>query len=358
LHAVGATLSAAAFGALLGATGALLRAPWGSAGIALVVVAALAYLAREAFGLPIAVPALRRQVPVWWRTFFPFAPASFLYGAGLGVGFFTYLSHGTLVVVSVAAVASGRPFVGAALLAPFGLARGASAVVAWGARTPEASRRLVGRLADRASWRGWSLAHAVALGLVATAGTVWIASMGRPSRSDMAAAVAAVLAVTFAFAAVAKLARPRRWRRALASYKLPSLVERRARMGVPAVELSVAVLPVLGLVSLAGAVAATALAVFSLALVAVRVRGDARIACGCFGSVESRDYRGSLARNGVLLVVAMLAWMFGEDAWAGGRLGAPSGGEAIAAALVGIGLVVAMWTLAASFGALRRTART
>ena len=36
-------------------------------------------------------------------------PAAFLYGVGLGVGFLTYLTHGTLVVVAVAAVASGRP---------------------------------------------------------------------------------------------------------------------------------------------------------------------------------------------------------------------------------------------------------
>jgi len=50
---------------------------------------------------PVSVPVaqLRRQVPEWWRTFFGRRVASVLYGAGLGVGFLTYLSHGTLVVV-------------------------------------------------------------------------------------------------------------------------------------------------------------------------------------------------------------------------------------------------------------------
>ncbi|HEY7754696.1 MAG TPA: hypothetical protein VID69_00555, partial [Actinomycetota bacterium] len=100
LHVAGATLAAAVFGAMLGTVGVLLDAPWGAAGTALVATLAGLYLAREALGLRVPVPQLRRQVPDWWRTFFPFAPAAFLYGVGLGVGFFTYLSHGTLVAVA------------------------------------------------------------------------------------------------------------------------------------------------------------------------------------------------------------------------------------------------------------------
>ncbi len=36
-----------------------------------------------------SVPQLRRQVPDWWREFFSWPIAAVLYGAGLGVGFFT-----------------------------------------------------------------------------------------------------------------------------------------------------------------------------------------------------------------------------------------------------------------------------
>ncbi|MGH2636940.1 MAG: hypothetical protein ACRDHU_12455, partial [Actinomycetota bacterium] len=136
-HVTGATIAAATFGAILGLVGGLLAAPWGAAGFAIVAGCAGLFLASEAFGLRVPVPQLRRQVPDWWRTYFPFGPASFLYGLGLGVGFLTYLSHGTLAVVAAAAVASGRPLVGAAVLAPFGLARGLTAVVAIRATTPE-----------------------------------------------------------------------------------------------------------------------------------------------------------------------------------------------------------------------------
>src|SRR4029453_15438710 len=73
--------------------GGLLGAPWGVAGAVLVGASAAAYLARE-FGAPVPVPQLRRQVPDWWRTFFPPNVAAFLYGIGLGPGFLTYLSHG------------------------------------------------------------------------------------------------------------------------------------------------------------------------------------------------------------------------------------------------------------------------
>src|SRR4029077_16450578 len=91
LHAFGSTVTAGVFGALLGAAGALLSAPWGAASVALVGIAAALYTAREAFGLPMPVPAARRQVPDWWRTFFSWPVAAALYGAGLGVGFFTFL---------------------------------------------------------------------------------------------------------------------------------------------------------------------------------------------------------------------------------------------------------------------------
>src|SRR5262245_40555248 len=89
-HVLGATVAAAAFGALLGAFGALLGAPWGTAGALAVAGAAAMYLLAE-LGPRVPVPQLRRQVPDWWRTFFPPRVAAFLYGVGLGPGFLTYL---------------------------------------------------------------------------------------------------------------------------------------------------------------------------------------------------------------------------------------------------------------------------
>src|SRR5690348_9285810 len=94
LHALGATLSAAALGGALGALGMALGAPWGAAGFAAVATVAAAFAARELLGVPIPLPNLRRQVPEWWRTFFSRPVSSFLYGLGLGVGFLTYLSFG------------------------------------------------------------------------------------------------------------------------------------------------------------------------------------------------------------------------------------------------------------------------
>jgi uncharacterized membrane protein YesL len=84
---------------------------------------ALLYLMRELFSLPIPVPALRKQVPEWWRTFYSTNVTAFLYGLGLGIGYATYLSYGTSIVVSLAAIASGDVVVGALICGAFGVAR-------------------------------------------------------------------------------------------------------------------------------------------------------------------------------------------------------------------------------------------
>jgi len=130
MHTAGSTLSAAVLGVLLGGAGAALGLEWDAAGIAVIVVVGAVYTAREAFGLRVPLPQLRRQVPEWWRTFFSPRTAAVLYGLGLGAGFFTYLSFGTFAAVAAAALTSGDPFVGAALCAPFGAARGVAVMVA------------------------------------------------------------------------------------------------------------------------------------------------------------------------------------------------------------------------------------
>jgi hypothetical protein len=352
LHVLGATAAAAAFGALLGVAGGLLGAPWGAAGLALVASLAVLYLLREALGVRIPVPQLRRQVPDWWRTFFPFGPASFLYGVGLGVGFFTYLSHGTLAVVSAAAVASGRPMLGAVLLGAFGLARGSTAVVAMRARTNDQSSALVDRLAESASWVGWRVAHALALALVI--GAAWASIPIVPS--EPGAVAGAILAAAFGAAAVAKIVGRRSWMRSLRVYRLPSTVERTAGPGVPAVEVALAAMPFLGLTSSAGLAAFVVLGMFSAAVVLARVRVGRRLDCGCFGATSARDYRVLLARNGALAVAALVAWQEGVDAAVLRSLGVPSGSELLPAALVVLGLGLGAWVAAQALVVVRRAA--
>ena len=130
LHAMGATLAAALVGLIAGGVGALAGAPWGATGWTVVAALAVVYALREVFRLPIPVPDRHRQVPLWWRSFYSPPVSAVLYGFGLGVGYLTYLSFGTYFVVTIAAFVSGSPLVGAALCAPFGLARAMSVVLA------------------------------------------------------------------------------------------------------------------------------------------------------------------------------------------------------------------------------------
>lgn len=130
MHVLGATVTATLFGALLGALGALFGGLRGRAGVVVVVIAALTYLLREAFRLPIPTFDRKKQVPEWWRTFYSKPMASFLYGVGLGVGFATYLTFGTFVVVALAAFVSGHVGMGALLSGAFGAARSIAVALA------------------------------------------------------------------------------------------------------------------------------------------------------------------------------------------------------------------------------------
>jgi hypothetical protein len=354
LHTAGAGIAAAAFGAALGGSGGALGAPWGAAGIVAVGALAVLYLAREALGVRVPVPQLRRQVPDWWRTFFGFEPAALLYGMGLGIGFLTYLRHGTLVVVAAAAFASGRPAAGAVMLAPFGVARGVSAIVAARARTHEDGTALVGRLARSASWVGWRVAHAVVLVAVTGAAAVIVARAG--DFGDAGGVAAAVLAVVFAWAAVSKLARPRAWRRSLASYRLGAPLERSATVAIPLVELGIAALPLVGLPTVAGCAALGVLIAFCVAIVLARVRAGRDLDCACFGGARLRDYRALLARNALLALVAVVAWRDGRDEWIGEGLGAPRGDDLVPAVLVALGLAMGAWVVSTTIRTVRRGA--
>jgi len=331
LHATGATLIAGAFGAGLGALGALVGAPFGRAGLSALAASAAAYAAAELTGLRIPVPQLRRQVPDWWRTFFGRPVAAALYGAGLGIGFVTYLAHGTLVVVAAAAFASGSPALGALLVAPFGLVRGLSAATAWDATTPERGRALVERLAavpDR--WR--RRANGAAL----TVTVVLAVAAGRASApGGWWQLAAAALAVIFGWAALAKLLAPARWRRALDAHALPGPVARAARWGVPLAEGLVPALVMLGRSPAAAVWALVLLSVLSAEVVrvAVAVAGDGRVPCGCFGSRRTLPASAALLRNVVLSAVALAVVFWGEPSSTIGALGVPAARDVLPLAL-------------------------
>jgi hypothetical protein len=302
LHAAGATATAAAFGAVVAGAASLLGAPWGRAGALIVAGIAALYLARELTGVRVPVPQLRRQVPDWWRTYFGRPLAAFLYGAGLGVGFITFLGHGTLVVVTIGAASTGRPLLGALVMAPFGLARGLAPII--GARVEEAEEGglLVDRLAAMSGRLRTGL-NALALAAVAVAA----AAAAARAEGGWGAAAAAALAVSFAWASISKVAAWQRWRSTLTAHALPAAADRVAGWFVPAVEALVPIVAVFGQIRAAAAIALTSLVVFSGALVRLGVRDGARISCGCFGR-GSIDVRLALVRNLAIAVVAAFSW--------------------------------------------------
>jgi hypothetical protein len=304
LHAAGAAATAAAFGAAVAAAAALLGAPWDRAGATIVAGIAVLYLARELTGVRIPVPQLRRQVPDWWRTYFGRPLAAFLYGAGLGVGFLTFLGHGTLVAVTFGVASTGRPLLGALVMAPFGLARGLAPLVAARSKAPEDGGLLVDRLSSM-SGRLRSALNAAALASVAAV------AAAAASRADggWGEAAATALAVVFAWACVSKVTGWTRWRRTLSSHALPRRPEHVAAWAVPAMESLVPILTLLGRQGAAAAIALASLTVFSIALLRPAARDGVRVACGCFGRA-SVDVRVALARNLGLATIAIVSWSF------------------------------------------------
>jgi hypothetical protein len=302
LHAAGAAATAAAFGALVAAAGALGGAPWGRGGAVIVAGMAVLYLVRELTGVRIPVPQLRRQVPDWWRTYFGRPLAAFLYGAGLGVGFLTFLGHGTLVVVTVGAASTGRPLLGALVMAPFGLARGLAPLVGARSRVPEDGRRLIDRLGSMSGRLRSALNAAALVGVVVAA-----AAAASRAEDGWGEAAAATLAVSFAWASASKLAGWARWRRTLSAHALPRGGERLAAWSVPVVESLVPTLVLSGRERAAAAVALVSIVVFSVALLRLAVRDGVRVACGCFGRA-SVDVRIALARNLALAATAIVSW--------------------------------------------------
>jgi hypothetical protein len=329
LHALGATATAALFGAALGGIGRAFGAPWQRPGLLALAAVSAVYALGAFTRLRVPVPQLRRQVPDWWRSFFGRPFAAVLYGAGLGIGFMTYLSNGTLVVVAFAAVASGRPAIGAIVMGPFGLVRGLSAIVSWRSTTPERSRVLVDRLVA-ASGSARRIANGIVLALIAYVAAV--ASV-RATAGSWWSLAAAALASVFAWAAVSKIVGWRRWMRALAAHGLSPALERTTAWAVPVAEGFIPVLVVAGLPRLAAVWSVLLLTVFSLALVRVRRRLGGRVPCGCLGGRDAVDVRAAVARNVGLALIAASVVARGSDTPVFSWPGVPGTGDMLPSTL-------------------------
>lgn len=323
LHTMGATGTAALFGAVLGWIGGALGAPWQRPGLLALAAISTLYALGALTRLRVPVPQLRRQVPDWWRTFFGRPFAAVLYGAGLGIGFMTYLANGTLVVIAFAAAASGRPMAGAVVVGTFGLVRGLSAIVSWRSITQEQSRELVDRLvaAPESTRRIANGAVLVLIAIVAVAASVRVVD------GSWWVIAAAALASVFAWAAVSKVVGWRRWRRALTAYGLPPSLERTASWSVPVGEAFVPVLVVAGLPRMAALWSAVLLTVFSPALVRARKHVGGRVPCGCFGARGTVEVNAALARNAALIVIAVFVLVRASDAPAISWPGVPIAGD-------------------------------
>ena len=334
LHAAGAAASAAALGGALGAAGRLLGAPWGPAGLAFVAAVAGLYALREIVGLPVPIPDLRRQVPEWWRSSFGPHVASLLYGLGLGVGFATHLRHGTFVVVAAAALASGDPLLGIAVVAPFGVARGVAILAAAEGRTSPGVRRVADRLERLGAGPVPRAANAVAL--VALLAAAVVASMRAPVEGTSGLAPVALAAV-MVWAAVAKVANAHAWTVALGVHVRPGPQRTIVAAAVPAAEVGAAALLLLD-PHTGGAVALALLATFTAALVRARAVAGDRLPCGCFGRARTRDVRLSLARNAGLAALALLALVAPPAPLP--DLALPRGTELLPAGLAAVGLTL------------------
>lgn len=340
LHVVGATATAALFGAGLGVLGVFLEAPWGRAGMAALAAVAVVYTFGELPRVTAAVPQLRRQVPDWWRGFFSWPIAAALYGAGLGIGFFTFLSHGTLVVVSFAALASGDPLLGAVVVGAFGLTRGLSAARAAHVRSQEDSQRLVDKLAAAPERR-----RAIANGAASAAVAVLASAQAVRAGDGWASFATAGLAIAFAWAAASKVFDAQAWRRTLAAHGLARSVEGAATFAVPAAEIAVPLLAASGLTRAAGIWALTLLTVLTAEALRAWRRFGPQVPCGCFGGREPVAPPVLLLRNGGLAAVALVVTMreapqplLSWPAW-------PGPGEVLPMALTLAGLGVAGFTV-------------
>jgi uncharacterized membrane protein YphA (DoxX/SURF4 family) len=165
---------------------------------------------------------------------------------------------------------------------------------------------------------------------------------------------AAVLGVTFVWAALAKIARWGSWRAALRGYDLPGAAAAVAAPAVPVVEGVAAALLLLGRTKIGAALTVALLAGFSAALLHARQRKGNRLPCGCFGRATERDYRLMLLRNAAIGVLAASLLLAGDDVWFARGVARPSPDELVPALLVVAGLALCLWLVRHALGSFYR----
>lgn len=123
--AVGAASTGLLVFALAGSVGAVIGVHSAAMLILLLLVGATATLYGLTYlaGHPLPVPHTYRQVPKLWREAFSPLTAATLYGAGLGLGFFTRVPYVTFYLAVALATLSQSPGQAAFAGAVFGLAR-------------------------------------------------------------------------------------------------------------------------------------------------------------------------------------------------------------------------------------------
>ena len=172
LFTLAAILAAAVFGAALGLVGS---AVGGRGVVALAAALAGVGALRELGLLRVPLPQSRRQVPERWWAELPLPLWASGYGAGLGIGVFTFQPVATFWIACAAAVALGRPLAAAACFSGYGAGRALMVVLPRrGAAEPgAAAERLVRRRPVLLRANALALAVcAVALGLASSAAAV------------------------------------------------------------------------------------------------------------------------------------------------------------------------------------------
>lgn len=165
-----------------------------------------------------------------------------------------------------------------------------------------------------------------------------------------------VLAIVFAWAAVSKILRPRRWTELLVGYELPRPLAVVARVLVPVIEIGIAIAIVAGAGKVAAAASALLLGTFSIAVVRLRaIKGD-DVPCGCFGNTRERRYTTLLARNAALAALAAIVLVADADVDLFTGIRAPRGGELLPALLVAIGIGLIAWMAFRTLAIQRRPA--
>ena len=155
----------------------------------------------------------------------------------------------------------------------------------------------------------------------------------------------ALLAVVFAWAALAKVIQWSSWRSSLDAYGIPAASLGLVAVLVPVAELGLAALILSGATRVAMAATLALLAFFCLAVLRARARQGDRLPCGCFGKTEARDYRLMIVRNALLGTVAGVVLVVGDEGSPVSSAEMPPAGELLPALLVACGVALVVWML-------------